>query len=152
MRGQGRFVLFKLVGRVSEGYPTGYFWLSGHIHEIFPKLHIFSMIWVILEVSIFQTPVFICQPGDQKYFPIFGEFDGLYIINTFHTLEGPSRSTLNQFHWVSKQIKPSFWNLKKLDLTKTPQNRSNLPGIRDRVRNSFFPKQVRWVPFVTWVK
>ena len=56
------------------------------------------MILVILEVSIFQIPVFICQPGDQKYLPIFGDFDGLYIINAFHTLEGPFRSTLNQFH------------------------------------------------------
>ena len=69
-----------------EGYPTSYFWISGHIQDIFTKLLIFSMIW---EVSIFQIPVFICQPGDPKYFPIFGEFDGLYIINAFHMLEGP---------------------------------------------------------------
>ena len=66
----------------------------GHFHKITNFLHDL----VILEVSIFQIPVFICQPGDQKYFSIFGEFDGLYIINAFHTLEGPSRSTLNQFH------------------------------------------------------
>ena len=53
---------------------------------------------MILEFSIFQIPVFICQPGDQKYFPIFGEFDDLYIIHAFHMLEGPSRSTLNQYY------------------------------------------------------
>ena len=65
---------------------------------MFTKLPIFSMILVILEVLILQIPVFICQPGDQKYFLIFGEFDVLYIFNASHTLEGPSRSTLNQFH------------------------------------------------------
>ena len=56
------------------------------------------MISVILEVSTFQIPVFICQPGDLKYFPIFGEFDALYIINAFYTVAGHSKSILNQFH------------------------------------------------------
>ena len=53
---------------------------------------------MILEAKIFRIPVFICQPGGQKYITIFGEFDGLYIINALHALEGPSKSTLNQFY------------------------------------------------------
>ena len=94
--------------------------------NLWTSWQIFSMIWVILEVLICQRPVFICQPGDLKYFPIFGEFDGLYIINAFHVVEGASKSKINQYHWVSKQLNLTFWNLKKLGLTNSSKNKQNL--------------------------
>ena len=81
---------------------------TGHFDKI---THFLNDLTDFRSFNIFEIPVFICQPGDQKYFPIFGE--GLYIVNAFHTLEGPSRSTLNQFHRVSKHMKPTCWNLKK---------------------------------------